>query len=74
DVYKRQTWITTAAETARRWEGLRVEPARDISVHPQARWPALAAAGVPVVEIKRAQPRVEEAFISLIAGRQRKAE
>lgn len=30
---------------------------------------ALAAAGVPVVEIRRAQPRVEEAFISLIAGR-----
>ena len=30
---------------------------------------ALAAAGVPVTEIKRAQPRVEEAFISLIVGR-----
>ncbi|MGC8782416.1 MAG: hypothetical protein ACP5UQ_16260, partial [Anaerolineae bacterium] len=35
---------------------------------------ALAAAGVPVIEIKRTQPRVEEAFISLIVGRQRKAQ
>ncbi len=32
---------------------------------------ALAAAGVPVTDIKRTQPRVEEAFISLIAGRRR---
>jgi ABC-2 type transport system ATP-binding protein len=30
---------------------------------------ALAAAGVPVAEIRRAQPRVEEAFISLIRQR-----
>jgi ABC-2 type transport system ATP-binding protein len=35
---------------------------------------ALAGAGVPVVEIRRAQPRVEEAFISLIAGRGRRTE
>jgi ABC-2 type transport system ATP-binding protein len=34
---------------------------------------ALAAANAPIIEIRRAAPRVEEAFISLIAGKRRPA-